>query len=118
MRLSPSRSPYPARADEMDRTDHIISSFSTQLHALATTDSSLAKSGVTGGVAGFVQSVLVPELAVSLICEDLDLAGSDKAAVGVLAESAEVGELLNPELEERVVVEGEDEGGGGMDMDD
>lgn len=64
----------------------------------------MAARGVGGGVSGFVQAVLVPELAVQLIREDM--AGkSELDAVAILAESMEVGEILNPELDERVQAE-------------
>ena len=68
-------------------------------------------------MSGFVQAVLVPELALSLVSEDLETAspppngqkrkGSPSAStttpttqdpVRVLEESAELGELLNPEV--------------------
>ncbi|CZT03492.1 hypothetical protein WAI453_012305 [Rhynchosporium graminicola] len=64
------------------------------------------------GFAAYVQSVLVPEVAVQLIMEDM---GRDiEQARQVLAESVEVGELLNEEIKDvvtrRVVdSEGEDE---------
>ena len=57
-------------------------------------------SGISGGVSGFVQAVLVPHLAEQLVCEDLDVA--EEKSREVIAESAELGELLNPELEDRV----------------
>jgi len=69
----------------------------------ATNDTLVAAAGVSGGVAGYVQSVLVPELAVSLIREDLG-AKSQRDPVKVLEESAELGETLCPEIES----EGED----------
>lgn len=48
-----------------------------------------------------MQAVLVPELAVSLVMEDLG-SKSSRRAVDVIAESAELGELLNPEQEDKV----------------
>lgn len=48
-----------------------------------------------------MQSVLVPELAVSLVTEDLG-PESENDAVEVLAESADLGELLNPEMDDRI----------------
>jgi hypothetical protein len=74
----------------------------------------VAAAGVSGGVSGFVQAVLVPELAVMLIREDLD-AKSTKDPVQVLRESTAIGELLHPELEERV--EGSVDEGDGADAD-
>jgi hypothetical protein len=51
-----------------------------------------------------VQAVLVPELAVSLVMEDLGLKGSSggQRTVDVLAESAELGELVHPEVGDRI----------------
>jgi len=67
----------------------------------ATKDTLVAASGVSGGVAGYVQSVLVPELAVSLIREDLGVK-SQRDPVKMLEESAELGETLCPEIESEV----------------
>jgi len=83
-----------------NRTEHIIATFSDQLRERATKDKLVATAGVSGGVSGYVQSVLVPELALSLVTEDLG--GSDQGALEMMAESAELGELLNPEGEEHV----------------
>ncbi|KAI6893742.1 hypothetical protein KC316_g11282, partial [Hortaea werneckii] len=128
-------------------TTHILHTFTPDLRTLAATDKLLASAGVAGGVSGFVQAVLVPELALSLVSEDLETAaakgqkrkGSPSAStttttttqdpVQVLEESAELGELLNPEVS--VAEEGSaglrrgrwtedldewgDEGGGGGD---
>lgn len=46
-----------------------------------------------GGVAAFIQTVLVPELAVRLIMEDMDVREA-KARI-ILDESREIGEKLN-----------------------
>lgn len=47
--------------------------------------------------------MLVPELAVSLVLEDLGPKGG-RSAVEVLAESGELGELLNPAQEDKIRV--------------
>lgn len=47
-----------------------------------------------------MQTVLVPELALSLIREDLG-PGSEQRALRVIVESTELGELLNPETEDK-----------------
>lgn len=60
----------------------------------------MAAAGVAGGVSGFVQAVLVPELAQRLVMEDMRV-GDDRAR-DVIVESAELGDLLNPEAEEKV----------------
>lgn len=58
-------------------------------------------------VSGFIQEVLVPELAMRLVAEDLDV--GEARAREVLRESGEIGELVNG------VDEGEDEGEKGAD---
>ncbi|GAB1744398.1 hypothetical protein NU219Hw_g1676t1 [Hortaea werneckii] len=132
---------YGPRGEKL-MTSHILHTFTPDLRSLAATDKLLAAAGVAGGVSGFVHAVLVPELALSLVSEDLEAASPDcqkkngnsfsaKTAtqdpVQVLEESAELGELLNPEVsvaEERGaglrrrggsedLDEREDEGGGG-----
>ncbi|KAI7375319.1 hypothetical protein KC336_g20011, partial [Hortaea werneckii] len=93
-------------------TTHILHTFTSDLRSLAATDKLLASAGVAGGVSGFVQAVLVPELALSLVSEDLETASSNaqrkegsspvadatEDPLQVLEESAELGELLNPEV--------------------
>ncbi|KAK5142716.1 hypothetical protein LTR16_012843, partial [Cryomyces antarcticus] len=73
-----------------------MAAFSRTLRRLAVSDKLVSAIGVSGGVSGYVQAVLVPELAMSLVKEDLRLADDDDDDVRareVLAESAEVGEL-------------------------
>ncbi|RMY64862.1 hypothetical protein D0863_09513 [Hortaea werneckii] len=102
---------YGPRGEKM-MTTHILHTFTPDLRSLAATDKLLASAGIAGGVSGFVQAVLVPELALSLVSEDLEKAashdqkkkGSSPATIAtmnlveVLEESAELGELLNPEI--------------------
>ncbi|KAI6874866.1 hypothetical protein KC338_g1051 [Hortaea werneckii] len=102
---------YGPRGEKM-MTTHILHTFTSDLRSLAATDRLLASAGIAGGVSGFVQAVLVPELALSLVSEDLETASSDaqrkkgsspvtvatEDLVQVLEESAELGELLNPEI--------------------
>lgn len=60
---------------------------------------------MSGGVTGFVQAVLAPHLAELLVKEDMGLESGtwEHAARGIIAESAELGELLHPEeAEDRV----------------
>ncbi|MCJ1373051.1 hypothetical protein MMC20_004277 [Loxospora ochrophaea] len=59
------------------------------------------------GVSGYVQAVLVPELAVRLVMEDLGIEEEERARK-VLGESWEVGELLCEEVGERIVEREED----------
>ncbi|KAK3117529.1 hypothetical protein LTR53_001047 [Teratosphaeriaceae sp. CCFEE 6253] len=102
---------YGPRGEKL-LSDHIVSTFAAALREHAARDPLVAASGVAGGVAGFVQGVLVPELACSLIWEDLGLGlewggQGEGEAVAVLAESAALGELLHPELDEEGVLHGE-----------
>jgi len=52
------------------------------------------------GVTGFVQSVLVPEVAVSLIMEDMNV--DVEEARSILTESKGMGELVNEEIKDVV----------------
>ncbi len=70
--------------------------FSSQLRRIAVTDRLVAARGVTS----YVQNVLVPELAVRLICEDLGLEVEE--ARQVMRESVGLGDLLNEEVEDVV----------------
>lgn len=80
---------------------HITSAFAGRIRRLAARDSLIPRIGV----AGFVQAVLVPELAVLLVKEDLKL--TEEEARVVLQESAELGKLVHAEEEQ--VVDSEDE---------
>lgn len=73
----------------ISRTEHIIAHFSTKLRTMATSDRIIAATGT----AGYVQAVLVPELALLLIQDDLKVDESE--ARKVLKESGDVGELLH-----------------------
>ena len=55
---------------------------------------------MSGGVSGFVQAVLVPELAVQVILEDMNV--DERQARDIIAASAELGELLHPDSDDRV----------------
>lgn len=77
-------------------SENIIDKFSSHLRRTAVTDRLVAARGVTG----YVQNVLVPELAVRLICEDMSL-GAEEARQ-VMRESAGLGGLLNEEVEDVV----------------
>lgn len=62
-----------------------------------------------GGVSGFVQRVLVPELVCRLVGEDMGIADGDEDEVRrVVEEGVELGALLCEEEEE--VVEGGEDG--------
>ncbi|EMC95265.1 hypothetical protein BAUCODRAFT_157740 [Baudoinia panamericana UAMH 10762] len=92
---------YGPRGEKL-MSDHILASFGDLLRNHAAKDKLIASAGVSGGVSGFVQSVLVPEIAVSLIREDL---GAKKVRDGeqILLLSAELGEMLHPELDDLAV---------------
>jgi hypothetical protein len=52
------------------------------------------------GVTGFVQSVLVPEVAILLIEEDMNIEAHE--AIAVLRESVKIGELVHEEIRDVV----------------
>ena len=81
-------------------TEYILTAFSGKLRKLAAADRVIAAKGVSGGVSGYVQSVMVPELAVALVMEDCHVEA--KEARQILLESADVGEALNAEEAEKV----------------
>lgn len=56
----------------------------------------------TAGVAGYAQSVLVPELAVILVKEDMGV--NDESARQILRDSISLGEKLNPTLNDVVPI--------------
>lgn len=76
-------------------TETIVEMFSALLRERAPRYKLISARGYTG----FVQSVLVPELAVKLIQEDLSLE-DDEAARLVMEESRAIGEILNDEKRE------------------
>ncbi len=91
------------------RSEHITTDYSDELRDQATRDPIVVAAGVTGGISGFVQAVLVPELALQLVMKDMQVSELD--ARQIMLASAELGDLLNPEAEERVseVMEVDDE---------
>lgn len=82
------------------RTEHIINHLSDKLREQSSRDKLVAAAGVSGGVSGFVQAVLVPELAEQLVMEDLKV--SSTRAREIITESAELGELLYPDVDDKV----------------
>ena len=73
-------------------TESIVDSLSSLLRERAPRDKLISARGHTG----YVQSVLVPELAVRLIKEDMGIADDDKARA-VMRESRAIGVILNDE---------------------
>ncbi|KAK2762087.1 hypothetical protein FQN54_001094 [Arachnomyces sp. PD_36] len=67
----------------------IISRYSSKIRRLASSDSLIKSTGVSG----FAQAVLVPELTVLLIKEDMGI--GDEAARQVMRESMEIGDRVN-----------------------
>ncbi|KAL8864128.1 MAG: hypothetical protein Q9174_007458, partial [Haloplaca sp. 1 TL-2023] len=92
-------------ADSPDRSDYAMSRYASRIRRLAGSDGLIS----TGGVAGFVQAVLAPELAVMLVKDDMNV--DEEQARVILKESSNVGHLLNEEEDEIIkddVVEMED----------
>ena len=73
-------------------SENIIKKFSSHLRDIAVKDRLVA----ARGVAGYVQSVLVPELAVRLISEDMKCGVQE--ARQIMKDSAGLGDLLNEEV--------------------
>ncbi|KAL8732692.1 MAG: hypothetical protein Q9166_002668 [cf. Caloplaca sp. 2 TL-2023] len=74
--------------------DYTMSKFASRLRRLAATDKLVS----AGGVAGFVQAVLAPELAVMLVKDDMNV--DEEQARVILSESSDIGNLLNEEEDE------------------
>lgn len=94
---------YGPRGQRMMMKD-IVSHLAESLREASKSDDLMMAAGTNAGLAGFVQRVLVPEMATDLIMEDMKV-GRGKAGV-VLAESKELGEILNDEERDVVVDEG------------
>lgn len=84
----------------LDRTDHIVKRFGSDLRRRAGSDNAIAAMGVSGGVSGYLQSVLVPEMALALVMEDADCDADE--AKRIIEESSDIGEALNEAEEEKV----------------
>ncbi|KAI9779988.1 MAG: hypothetical protein M1835_004593 [Candelina submexicana] len=76
--------------------DNIMSKFSDKLRRLAATD----KVCSSYGVSAFLQLVLVPELAVLLIREDMDV--KEEIAREILEDSIEIGDLLHEDQDDEI----------------
>lgn len=72
-----------------------MSKFASKIRRLANSDNLIS----TGGVSGFVQAVLVPELAVMLVQADMNIDDEERAR-DVLRNSVEIGHMLNEEEDE------------------
>ncbi|KAH6660331.1 RTC4-like domain-containing protein [Truncatella angustata] len=82
-------------------TDYIMRTFSDTLRRRTIEDRLVSSRGYSG----YVQAVLVPELAVHLIMEDMNV--SEEGARNIMSESSDVGELVHEEM--RDVVSDEEE---------
>lgn len=76
--------------------EYIMATFASRIRRLAGTDKLVS----AGGVSGFVQAVLAPELAVMLVQDDMKV--DDEQARVILKESSNIGNLLNEEEDEAI----------------
>ena len=74
-----------------------MSRFSSKLRRLAASDKLIS----SGGVSRYVQAVLVPEMAVLLVMDDMNV-DEDKARKA-LRDSVDLGNLLNEEEDEIII---------------
>ncbi|KAI5366327.1 Putative restriction of telomere capping protein [Septoria linicola] len=95
---------YYGQKGEQQVHEYIMTRFADALRKRSTKDKLILATGIQGGVNGFVQLVLAPHLVELLVKEDLKLNGDawEDRAREVLAESAEIGELLFPEEHDKV----------------
>lgn len=80
-----------------------MSRFASRIRRLAGTDRLVS----AAGVAGFVQGVLAPELAVMLVKDDMNV--DEEQARVILGESSEIGNLVNEEEDEVIKDEVEED---------
>lgn len=77
-------------SNEEHRLQALNKHFSRKIYRLATNDPIANKAGVVG----YAQSVLVPELAMRLVREDMNV--DDETARQIMRESIDIGEKMNP----------------------
>ncbi|KAI9668744.1 MAG: hypothetical protein M1831_000813 [Alyxoria varia] len=82
---------------------YIMANFSDMIRGLAAKDHLISEMGT----AGYVQAVLVPELALLLVQDDFKCDAEEAQAI--LSQSAEIGDLLNADVEEKVQRRDDDE---------
>ena len=75
----------------LSRLEVVIRRFSVLVRRLALSDAMIK----AVGVAGYTQSVLVPELAVLMVKDDMNV--NDEDARQILRESMDIGERINPD---------------------
>lgn len=83
--------------------ENITSHFAPQLRRLAASDKLVSSRGVSG----YVQAVLVPELATMLVCEDMGV--DEEGARAIIRDSIKMGRLLCEEEDEIIKDRGEQE---------
>ncbi|KAL6715749.1 hypothetical protein ACLMJK_006710 [Lecanora helva] len=76
--------------------ENIMARFAPKLRRLAASDKLIS----SGGVSGYVQAVLVPELAVMLVSDDMKV--DEDEARQILRDSINIGNLLNEEEDEMI----------------
>ena len=78
---------------------HIVGAFGSRLRDMVENDAVMRAAGISN----YIQSVLVPELAIMLIKDDMKLGcEDDEKARAIMKESAEAGDLMNPQDEDNV----------------
>ncbi|KAL8955828.1 MAG: hypothetical protein Q9193_006454 [Seirophora villosa] len=93
---------YGAKGARM-MMDYLMSTFASRIRRRAATDRLVS----AAGVAGFVQTVLAPELVIMLVKDDMRV--DEEQARVILEDSSEVGHLLNEEEDETIKDAAEDE---------
>lgn len=78
------------QTDVKYRLQALTRHFSRKIHRLASSDQIANKTGVVG----YAQYVLVPELAMRLVKEDMNV--DDEGARQIMRESIDIGEKMNP----------------------
>ncbi|KAF1353687.1 RTC4-like domain-containing protein [Delphinella strobiligena] len=90
---------YGSRGEVIMR-DYIMNTFKSELRRSGISNKVVTAVGASGGIPGYVQSVLVPELALELVMEDADC--DKEEARRIIMESSEIGEALHEAEEEEV----------------
>lgn len=90
--ITPCLSNYANNTCVQSRLETLICRFSVVVRRLATTDELIK----TAGVAGYTQSVLVPELAVLMVKDDMKV--NDEEARRIMRESMDIGARVHPDL--------------------
>ncbi|EFR03122.1 hypothetical protein MGYG_06117 [Nannizzia gypsea CBS 118893] len=91
---------YGARGAK-NMMEAIVTRFAPRVRELALSDS-LVKAV---GVSGYVQAVLVPELTTTLVKEDMNV--DEEEARRIMQESMEIGDLLNPQIDDTMELRNE-----------